>query len=791
MLLAGTPAVADAALSPSVGACRATVGRSVVKLTKAMLRAIGECHGDRDRSPAMTDVDCNDLATADADLAVEAAERKFLAAVGSSSGPCAGVAPSEALYFDCPSPCDLPVGPLSSFADVAACVACSARAGIEELAMSVRGAPVPPLPAADLRCESTIGKSSARLFQLAVRDVVRCQAVEEKAGATTAAFCTESAYPRPVVEDGRFAAADAIVAACGLDSFANLDTCAQSTFEVAGCVSDETLAGARRVVSTALSMPATTTTTTTTSTTLPPVLGDPQCPAFGELVLYSRDTKTPCASNDDCAPPRTCNTLAGICASLSELDSGWTGNAHDSDIDDGIVTRSRLVCPGPAPVCGECQVDGVDPSAGSCRCANDARTACDRPFAADSDDCGGATCNCYFGVPVPLSSAGTPACLVNRYSEDLTGSVDVDTGASEIRAKLRTRIYLGIDTTRPCPVCGGTCSHDASVACVTDADCGSGNSCRQDPPNDGIREGLCIEGEQAGLPCDVGGVNPSFPAVAGALPGGGGYSLDCLPTTGSNISGEGLALDVTQTTGTSTLPATLPCTGGNCFCKTCSADPAMACSADSDCTGASCAVSPNFACASNADCSSLDLGNCLGIHRCSRATSVSCTTNTDCKNYSSGGPCKPSSCTALGSRGVAPSPNACSDGLCNDLGDGEGACATGPDDRTCDGLVRADGRGILSCANNTDCTTNSPLNGTCSLVERRACFLDPIVATGSADPDFPVGVATFCVPPTSNNSINLVAGLPGPTRLRNQGRSQAFCAGDPQVPYQAGAGGCP
>jgi len=90
----------------------------------------------------------------------------------------------------------------------------------------------------------------------------------------------------------------------------------------------------------------------------------------------------------------------------------------------------------------------------------------------------------------------------------------------------------------------------------------------------------------------------------------------------------------------------------------------------------------------------------------------------------------------LGTGGHPPQPNACTGRSCSDIGDGESECTTGPNDKTCSGLVRANGRGILSCANNNDCTANHPLNGACTLVQRRACFLEQIVAAGVAGPSF-------------------------------------------------------
>lgn len=782
--------VSQAGFSPEVLACRATIAQGSTKLSNAMVRAVAACHKSRSQSAAMAGVDCNDLASADPRGKVARAEQKFLARVGSTSGRCAGLSPAEALYSICPLPCQLEVPQLDTFDDVADCLACQARDRVESLARTTLGTPASPLPSTDHRCADSMAVGSARLFQTVMKDVTRCQTVEEKSGAMDVEFCTAAAFPRPVVEDGVFWTENRIVANCDLDSFANLDSCADSQFGMAICVGEGTLGAAQGFVRDALGAVVTTTTTTTT-TTMEPILGDPQCPDRGELVLFARDSNIPCTTNADCDAPRHCDANVGICVTISELDSGWTGFSHDSDLDNGVVSRSRLLCQGPGPVCGECEIAGIDPVLRSCRCNNNIRQVCDRPFAPDTDNCGGAMCDCYFGAPIPLSSAGTPACIVNRYAEDISGTVNVDVGSSEIRAKLSTRVYLGITTTQPCPVCNGVCSNDSATACAHDDDCGGGNTCLFDTPGDGVRDGLCTGGEHRGQACDVGGINPSFPARSGGAAGGGGYSLDCMPSTGINISGAGLALDVTQTTGTQTLHANMPCSGGNCPCKTCSAAPSTPCNGDSDCEGGACAVSSRFTCGSNADCSNLDLGTCASIKRCSKAANVTCTTNADCQNYTQGGPCQPSTCSAQGGAGATPSPNQCDAGGCTDMGNGEGQCTTGPDDRTCDGLVRANGEGVLSCANNADCQANDPLNGNCTLLKRRDCFLDPIIASGTADPEFPVGAATFCVPPTVNGSINQVAGLPGPARVVNQGRSRAFCASDPLVEYVSGVGGCP
>jgi len=326
-----------------------------------------------------------------------------------------------------------------------------------------------------------------------------------------------------------------------------------------------------------------------------------------------------------------------------------------------------------------------------------------------------------------------------------------------------------------------------------------GPTCVQDVPNDGIRGGLCHGPGSAheGQSCDVAGTNATFPARIGPiLPGGGGYSLDCQPATGLNVSGAGLVINLDQSTGTSSLTAGLDCDGAGagtdlCPCLACTKDSTLGCTEDADCAvqGGICTIYP-AECSTNGDCASANLGTCtaVGNTKCSLAFAKSCTTNADCLNVASGD-CGLSTCTSTGGNGATPLPNVCDGGACSDMGGGEGECTTGPDDNFCDGLVRISGAGIKTCLNNADCATDGI--GNCTITERRECFLDPIVASGSPDPDFPVAGAVFCIPPTSNGGINSAAGLPGPGRVTTQAAAATYCASDHGTEYQPGVGGCP
>jgi cysteine-rich repeat protein len=474
---------------------------------------------------------------------------------------------------------------------------------------------------------------------------------------------------------------------------------------------------------------------------------DASCPNKTELVLLAGTTGAACVNNGDCEIG-TCSTGLGRCLTKSELDTGWTGIAHDADIVDNVTTLANILCPGPAPTCGECGVIGIDPAPGNCRCANDNRKICDQPFAVDANDCGGDICNCYFGVPLPLSSGNTPACVVNRFRQNVTGTVNVDTGEGETAVRLASVVFLGISVLEPCPSCGGKCTAPAAnvgLPCAVDLDCdsslgdGSGACGNYDPiPEDGVRQGTCRSGQNHGQTCDAGPRHESFPA-----PGGGAHSLDCFPDTGKNVSGTGLKIDLDQGTSTKTLSVGITCgyppiVVEQCHCGNCSGSATTPCHLDSE-------------------CAAIGAGTCVRVG------------NND------------------------PLPNQCAgDGICNAAGGAEGSCNQGPSDKFCDGILHANGEGFLACSSQDDCSVfPNDIAGDCTLTKVRECFLDTIVATGSADPEYPLGAATFCIGKTGNAGINAVAGLPGPGRVVNQGIVKHFCASNGAVQYQPGVGGCP
>jgi len=698
--------------------CRDAAATRSVTLATTAARAFNECHRSRDTSSEPASTDCNDSSSADLSGDIARAAQSLASRLGSR---CAEIDPATVNYDACPSPCNGVVPSITGFPEVAACLQCLMLDGTELLAGFSQGSPAVPLQGDELVCHRDIGRAQTKHFRAALRELRRCQKRAEAVGASDTLNCT-GADPRGKVMKIALAARAAIVARCSEADLSAVASCSTaSAGALADCAIDDSTARAdalfQQMYDFGAGASSTTTTTNTTTTTLGPQ--DPLCPEVSELVLHGRIGDV-CAGNEDCVAG-TCDVGLGRCKTATDLDTGWTGIAHNSDISDGARFRAALRCEGPfngaaSEPCGVCDVIGVDPAAGACRCANDNRAICDEPFAADADDCGGSVCNCYLGPPLPLSGGNTPACVVNRFRNDIGGTVNVDTGETATDIALSAVVYLGDGLTQPCPYCTG------------------------DPvAGDGLRGGTCVLGEDEGAFCDSDGENRTFPA-----PGGDGHSLDCFPDVGKNITGGGLKIGFEQTTGTAhPLVADIPCffNSSLCHCMVCTGDVSTACDSDAVCAAAGAGTCTTFA------------------------------------------------------NGANPRRNACTgDFLCADQGDGEGQCNQGPDGKFCDGVTTAEGRGFVACNSNTDCSSSSCGSvpcGACTIVERRACFLDTIAAAGVANPGAPITAGTFCIPATSNGGVNSTAGLPGPGRLSNQASSTLFCASNPTVEYVPGTGGCP
>jgi hypothetical protein len=155
------------------------------------------------------------------------------------------------------------------------------------------------------------------------------------------------------------------------------------------------------------------------------------------------------------------------------------------------------------------------------------------------------------------------------------------------------------------------------------------------------------------------------------------------------------------------------------------------------------------------------------------------------------GTCDTPTCSSDGFIGES-SPNSCDNLDCTDNGGGAGQCTTGPDDAFCDGILQIDGRGVMACANNSDCAPElwGFDAGDCTHVERRRCFENSISATGAADPTSPVLASSYCAATSQNVAVNAIVGLPGAVRSATQETLSGYCLGNAAAVYTPGVG-CP
>ena len=480
-----------------------------------------------------------------------------------------------------------------------------------------------------------------------------------------------------------------------------------------------------------------------------------------------------CNASCQCACPAfvafTGNTTVG------KLDTGWTGQGHDATIvSDGTVTVGVSTCAGSSRPCGVCTLlgpvdnlnDATYPSSpgpskeiNARRCTNNTSilcasdTPCFQQCVGGSNDgaacttgtqcpsgvCSAAgTCQYAFGTFLPLAAGGVATCVGNQISGTITGTANIETGASATSAKLISIVYSGPTLGEPCPQCVG-----------------DGNA------NDGARGGTCDSGQRSGKACDVNGSSPNTEW--------GSTSLDCPPLAGGKIAS--LPIDLSNTTGnkTRTLSAANPqchATGFN-GATSCSGAP---CRCECD-TCASAAAEP---CASNADCTG---GAVCGGLRCQGGTN----NGAACPTAGATSICPGGSC---GRPGLATAPNQCSGGS-GDCTGPDNSPSTSPTDKTCLSGPFEQFCGptetFRSCTSNGDCGF---AGDTCSIGRNRECFDNGLVgdvvtaqgvqSTPVNDASNPTLAALFCVGPTSSGAVNAAAGLPGLGKLELPGNANGL-----------------
>jgi hypothetical protein len=338
--------------------------------------------------------------------------------------------------------------------------------------------------------------------------------------------------------------------------------------------------------------------------TCSPVCGDDERQA-GELCDGTDDSLCPGQCSGNCTCPSQ-GDITFVVRPGADLDTGWTGIAHDFAVQEGSTIAGELSnCDGVSDF--ECDFFG---NLGSF-CSADPSRAC-----LNNNQCSGAgVCIVNtFGPPLPLSAGGVPACIVNRFATDVTGTYNLQTGDAELFTTLNSLVHLGGAVSQPCPICD--CGH---------ANCTIGES------------GTCagIVGSPA---CTVEGVGPLGPT-----------SNDCPPSSSLNVSGGGLIIPfMPVTTGTVSFPSNQACdaagfTDDQCWCDG-QPQPSSCLTA---CDGGSNNDNP---CETDADCPGAPAGACKPLCRqivgqavgegecvagpldqtCAGAPEVSCQTSSGC-----------------------------------------------------------------------------------------------------------------------------------------------------------------
>lgn len=421
----------------------------------------------------------------------------------------------------------------------------------------------------------------------------------------------------------------------------------------------------------------------------------------------------------------------------SRLDIGWAGIFHQRKVAGWSLRMALGACEGTmAGSCGACPIEGLISSAGgrNQRCTDDTSIRCTTSAECTSPG----TCAFFAAPPFGFSGGGVIQCGTTQVPANVSGSVDVETGALVLELPVTSKVYSSEvpappGHATPCPVCSG----DAT-------------------PDDDVADGTCEGGERDGLACD---------ANATAANGVDRTSFDCPPLEASltySLASTPIELGTGTTSRTLSMDHRLCNTqsGGSarCFCGTCNSLPLAVCSTNADCpiSGGNPGICNGRRCLGGAN----DGGPCTG------GVGATMCPGGACGLY--GEPTRRNACVD------EPDTEDVDESLCEDVDPSaaeDGRCTGGPVVGRC-AFPEED----YGCLTGADC----PTVGVCN-IEFRPCYLDNGAIGGSVSvegtatpPDANVSEPTvlgglFCTLPSESSSANSVAGLPGLSRLRLDG----------------------
>ncbi len=214
--MAASVVPASAQLAPADVLCRKHLGASARKVADTVLRERTRCERLRMRGSLPPATDCGDPGAAPPSVKIDRVKQQL---VRDAQRHCAGD-PAALGYAICPSPCGA-VTITGAYASVADCLACLADIWPSDAVQVTYG--VPPVEGGDLfRCQQKIGRALRRYFSVRAREQQRCQKDADAQGSSVDCLAADL---RGKI-DGARQRAEALIAGCGGDALAALDSCA-------------------------------------------------------------------------------------------------------------------------------------------------------------------------------------------------------------------------------------------------------------------------------------------------------------------------------------------------------------------------------------------------------------------------------------------------------------------------------------------------------------------------------------------------------------------------------------
>jgi len=532
--IAASAGTASAAITKADAKCHQTIAKNIGKYQQTLAKNIAGCHKLRDAgkpgTTAMTD--CNNAVGSDLKLKRTGARAKIVAGIQKVCD--GGLAPGAmALYVSCPSPA---AGPITNGSQLANCLMDLSEDYSEKMGDALIGLPATlPLSAATQKTRGALTKAYAGYVKAVTGERASCQKTAEKT------LVTGDYLPACTTVDSKGKIAKALTA---LDTAIN--GLAADLPNPAAYVDWGVCADRLKAPTIALFKAC--------------ALDKIVKPITNGMAGAAQELPGTCAAVADITINAATATVAQNPAAKianTRLDSGYLGLGHDVDVVD--ASRGGVKLENCDADCTDCDVRIDATRGGYCRCMDDPTVKCSEIGGVDAAcpmGVNGQVCQCMFGPPLPLSAAGVPVCVVNRFAGDFTGSTQ-EVGEYDVGTTTRALVHNGIKVTQPCPICVG------------DASPNSGNSAG----------GTCSGGPRNGLACDENAEHPDF----------GPTSFDCPPDPLGNQTGTGLRLALRFTSGSVSFTAAV--SGANSqpgsvsHCSQCTGDDKVGCSSNADCTG--------------------------------------------------------------------------------------------------------------------------------------------------------------------------------------------------------------